>query len=139
MEKVYLAAMYGRREEMVLIADYLKTLGYEITARWVYGAEEASGISHEEISVIDLDDVDKADTIISFTHERGTMLPAGGGRHVEFGYALAQGKHMVIIGPKENVFHSSPGVEVYPSIMDWVMHEEDLYGVEEAINEDIPF
>jgi hypothetical protein len=36
--------------------------------------------------------------------EPNTIL-ATGGRHVEFGLALAQGKRMIMVGPRENVFH----------------------------------
>jgi hypothetical protein len=40
----------------------------------------------------------------------GSLAPpntilATGGRHVEFGLALAQGKRVIIVGPRENVFH----------------------------------
>lgn len=119
MNKIYLAAMYGRRPEMELIADYLKSKGYEITARWVYGAEEATGISREEIAILDLDDVDAADTVVSFTHPRGTKTP-GGGRHVEFGYGIARQKKMILIGERENVFHHFPGVLQFDTLEDYL-------------------
>ena len=45
-----------------------------------------------------------ADTVIIFTEIPNTIL-ATGGRHVEFGLALAQGKRVIIVGPRENVFH----------------------------------
>ena len=45
-----------------------------------------------------------ADAVIIFTEIPNTIL-ATGGRHVEFGLALAQGKRMIIVGPRENVFH----------------------------------
>jgi hypothetical protein len=118
LERIYLAAMYSRRAEMEVIADELKQHGYEITARWVYGGEE--NLDLEGICFLDLEDVLRADTVISFTHTRNTMLPTGGGRHVEFGYGLAHGKRMVLIGPRENVFHSHPKVEVYDNIDSWI-------------------
>jgi hypothetical protein len=45
-----------------------------------------------------------ADAVIIFTEIPNTIL-ATGGRHVEFGLALAQGKRVIIVGPRENVFH----------------------------------
>lgn len=36
-----------------------------------------------------------------------------GGRHVEFGMAIALGKRAIVVGSQENVFHLLPGVEVY--------------------------
>lgn len=38
-----------------------------------------------------------------------------GGRHVEFGMALALAKRCIVIGPRENVFHLLPQVEQYDS------------------------
>jgi hypothetical protein len=45
-----------------------------------------------------------ADAVIIFTEIPNTVL-ATGGRHVEFGLALAQGKRVIVVGPRENVFH----------------------------------
>ena len=43
-----------------------------------------------------------------------------GGRHVEFGYALATGKKVRVIGPEENVFHGLPGIAHYKSFDEWL-------------------
>jgi nucleoside 2-deoxyribosyltransferase len=52
----------------------------------------------------DCEDLMAADAVIIFTEIPNTIL-ATGGRHVEFGLALAQGKRVIIVGPRENVFH----------------------------------
>lgn len=118
--KIYIAAKYARREEMEEIALMLMNAhGYDITARWVFGGEE--GFSQEEIAIFDLEDVDEADTVISFT-ERPDMYTTGG-RHVEFGYAIATGKRLVVIGPRENVFHYFPTVEQFDTLNDWIRSE----------------
>ena len=39
-----------------------------------------------------------------------------GGWHVEFGLALAQGKHLILVGQPENVFHHLPQVRVIPEV-----------------------
>lgn len=116
--KVYLAARFSDRPQMEEVADYLKTYGFDITARWVYGGEE--GLSEPAIAKLDLEDVEAADTVVSFTFPRGTIMATGGGRHAEFGYALARGKKLVLIGERENVFHHMPGVEVYGTLGDWI-------------------
>lgn len=115
MIKVYLAARYTRRAEMEYFADLLKLLkvaDFDVVSRWVYGAEEVVGISREEICALDLEDIDRADAVISFTEPRGSFTPSGG-RHVEFGYGLALGKVMINIGEWENVFHHHPRVYHY--------------------------
>lgn len=119
MTKVYLAALYSRRAEMEGYANTLKSKGFEITARWVFGGEE--GLTREQIALLDIEDVDKAEIVLSFTHPRGTQT-SGGGRHVEFGYAYAKGKQIHIIGEQENVFHHLPNVGVYDSIDGWLAH-----------------
>jgi nucleoside 2-deoxyribosyltransferase len=115
--KIYLAAPFGDREKMELVAIALQSRGFHIAARWVFGGE--SGLTREDIAKLDLDDVDAADAVVSFTFPRGT-LSSGGGRHVEFGYGLARGKRMIVIGHRENVFHHFPGVEVYPTLESWL-------------------
>jgi hypothetical protein len=124
--KVYLAARYSRNDEMRGVRDVLQALGYEITSRWIedlggkYGqgsftAEQLNGDPEycERVARRDLEDIENADTVISFTSaENGGK----GGRHVEYGLALGLGKRLVIVGPRENVFHTLPAVEWYP---DW--------------------
>lgn len=45
---------------------------------------------------------------------------ARGGRHVEFGVAVASCKRLVVIGPRENIFHHLPRVEVFPTLGEWL-------------------
>jgi nucleoside 2-deoxyribosyltransferase len=116
--KLYLAAPFADRPKMEQIANRLTAIGFKIVARWVYGGE--AGLTRQQIAVLDLDDVDAADVVVSFTLPQGT-LSTGGGRHVEFGYALAKGKRCIVIGARENVFHHAPGVEVYATLEDWWM------------------
>lgn len=115
--KVYLAARFTRRAEMETIADILKTKGLQITARWVYGGED--GLHREDIAILDLEDVDACDIVVSFTEPYGS-LNKGGGRHFEAGYGLAKGKRLVIIGDRENVFHHHPETRVYPDLDKWL-------------------
>lgn len=117
MAKVYMAALFQRREELEKLAPLLELAGHQNNARWVAGMED--GLEREEISDLDLQDVKECDILMSFTHPRGTPTP-GGGRHVEFGYALALEKRMVLIGPRENVFHHDHRVEQYDHIMAFI-------------------
>lgn len=49
-----------------------------------------------------------------------------GGRHVEFGMALAMDKRLVVVGPRENVFHLLPAVEQFDT---WPLALAALAGV----------
>ena len=64
------------------------------------------------IAVVILAYFEAADVVISFTSVGGGK----GGRHVEFGYGLGLGKKMIVVGPRENVFHTLPQIEHYE---DW--------------------
>ena len=73
-----------------------------MTSRWLDFRKMPSwsyGIARE-----DCEDLMAADAVIIFTEIPNTVL-ATGGRHVEFGLALAQGKRVIVVGPRENVFH----------------------------------
>lgn len=115
--KIYLAARFSDRPQMESVADQFKTLGHEITARWVYGGEK--GLTREQIALLDIEDVDACDAVVSFTQPYGS-LNKGGGRHVEFGYGLAKGKRLVLIGERENVFHNHPKTEVFSNLNEFL-------------------
>lgn len=119
MARVYLAAMYSRRLELVAVARLLTVAGHEITSRWIRGGHDCE---HEEpdtqaaFALEDLEDLERADVVVSFTEEPGSGRRARGGRHVEFGFGLHAGKTMIVVGPRENVFHHVPGVLVVDSV-----------------------
>jgi hypothetical protein len=124
-KRIYLAARYSRNAEMRGVRDVLQALGYEVTSRWidqhggnllesiVAGQLNAEPEACSQYADVDVDDLTRADTVISFTSADGG---GKGGRHVEFGLALGLGRRLVIVGPRENVFHTLPQIEWYP---DW--------------------
>jgi hypothetical protein len=118
--KIYLAAMYSRREEMEREANRLKHQGFEITSRWVYFSENSRSLL--DVALMDIEDVNKADAVVSFTQPESSLFH-GGGRHVEFGYGLAKGKRCILIGGRENIFHHHPKVEAYPTLDAWLEKE----------------
>lgn len=116
--RVYLAGRFDRREELRLVANELRRLGAEVTSRWLEGeaaltpSELAAAGRAAAVARMDFDDVRRADVCISFTEERGG--PQGrGGRHTELGIALATGQRVIVVGPREHVFHCLGVVEHY--------------------------
>ena len=127
--KIYLAGRYGRREEIAGYAEELRRLGAIITSYWLAGSHDLDGTEDAEQktakermwAVEDLGDVDYANWLIAFTEHPDGVVPgrARGGRHVEFGFALAQGnKRLIVVGPRENVFHCLARVEQYDTWRD---------------------
>jgi hypothetical protein len=133
MANIYLAARYSRHDEMKEIGDTLTMLGHTVTSRWIQGHHQLDGERHDEAHKFareDLEDVLEADWLISFTEEISDVpvkRPSKGGRHVEFGVALIAGLRMILVGPREHVFHYLDGVEQYddlPSLLDALAKEE---------------
>ena len=81
----------------------------EDVARWLWG-HETGALSQRAAE--DLEDISAASTLISFTEVPRSHL-GHGGRHVEFGAALALGKRVLLVGERECVFHHLPNVEVF--------------------------
>lgn len=110
--RIYLAARYARYEEMGgYVTDRLRELGHEVQAEWTTGQHHDTDSAR--CAGIDYNEIAAADVVISFTEPPG-METAGrgrGGRHVEFGIALAMGKRCIVVGYRENVFHHLPDVE----------------------------
>jgi hypothetical protein len=111
---IYIAAKYGQIFEMQRVRDRLVQEGHVVTAQWIDGNE--SSMSQEAAAVMDMEDVKRADTVLSFSNPKG-QLNTGGGRHVEFGLGLALGKRMLVVGPKgEHIFHHMPGVQFFDTL-----------------------
>lgn len=129
--KFYLAAKFDRMAEMNVYAQQLRNSGHEVTSRWLLGKEQF----HEGVDLIDRpeglhsgtgditmlaqpfamddhEDIIGCDTLILFT-ESPEAYAKRGGRHTEFGIALGLGKQLIIIGPRENIFHCLPQVQQF--------------------------
>jgi nucleoside 2-deoxyribosyltransferase len=116
--KIYLASNYGSHPEMREVRTRLESLGHKVTSRWINGEHEAiEGQSHsinEKFALEDLEDIQNSNFIIWFSRYKSAR--GRGGRHVEFGYALALGIQIFVIGHKENVFHLLPQVKHFNTL-----------------------
>lgn len=119
--KVYLASRYSRFKEMQSHALDLERAGHVVTSRWIMGdhqlkdgelSEQAAEEKRIKFAQEDLNDLLNADICISFTEEPRSSNSRGG-RHVEFGIALALKKLVLVVGYRENVFHCLPEVQFF--------------------------
>lgn len=111
---IYLAARYGRRNELISYAARLRELMYEVASGWLDGQHEIGldGLSERQPLAVrmqvaheDMEDLSTCEVLVCFTEpERSTA--SRGGRHVEYGIALALGKRLLVVGPAENIFHT---------------------------------
>lgn len=108
---IYLAARYGRRDEMQGVAKVIEERGHTVTSSWIDEAQ-AENI---DSALVDLQDVDKAEVLVLFTDRHGSFN-SGGGRHFEMGYAYATGKVVCVIGDRETLFCHLPGIHVFPDL-----------------------
>jgi hypothetical protein len=120
--KYYLAARYSRISELCEYRTWLRFNGHDVISRWLDGNHqiddqglscEAKQLERTRFAQEDWADLMNCDCCISFTEPPRTTSSRGG-RHVEFGGALAADKSCVVIGPRENVFHCLPHVAVFP-------------------------
>lgn len=123
--KIYIAARFDRIDEMNEIAARLRDAGHIVDCRWLNGShqlhpgadevEAAQGnipMAAQPFALDDVEDLSAADAILFFS-EKPESHSKRGGRHVEFGMAIALRKRLFVIGPRENVFHCLPQVERY--------------------------
>lgn len=121
---IYIAARFSRRPEANALAHQMKALGHAITCRWVKPdsdhllptglSQQAADDERRRFAEEDFEDVRACDLLISLQEEPRNN--SRGGRHVEFGMALALNKGVVCIGPRETVFHHLPGVRNFPTV-----------------------
>lgn len=116
--KVYLAARYGSQPAMREIAGQMKQCGITVTSRWIWGDYEY--LPPFRCAQDDLEDVEEADVLLAFSPREG-FNSGSGGRHVELGYALALHKRVLLVGERENVFHSMvPAVATAEEAIGWL-------------------
>ena len=145
--RYYFAGAYARRAELHARAREIElTIAAEVVSRWLTdpregldagfsagGLEAAEAIEKAwEYGQRDLDDLAAADAIVSFTGD-GTR----GGRHVEHGYAIGRTEiddprewpmsRLIVIGPREHVFHCHPATEQYATFDEFLKHEIEQY------------
>lgn len=146
--RIYLAARYSRRVELCGYREQLQRMGHEVPARWLDGQHQLSNEGNPigddgealvesgspeaaalraKFALDDWQDVSAAEMVISFT-EAPRSNASRGGRHVEFGIALCNQAECVVIGHRENIFHSLPQVRFYPN---WPAFMKEFQGTGE--------
>lgn len=113
--KVYLASRYSTKDLMNTYAQELLASGIEVTSTWLEETHADGRLTdlpdeeHLKWAEIDLRDVYRAEWLVFFSVDPAIPV-ARGGRHVEFGYALGLGRKILVVGPKENIFHYLPEI-----------------------------
>lgn len=132
--RIYLAARYSRRLELCGYREQLQNLGFDVQARWLDGKHQLDNLGkpigdngevlveegncaeaarlRAEFANDDWEDVTAAQIQVNFTEPPRSSANRGG-RHVEFGIALAKGNRVIVVGHRENIFHWLPDVEFY--------------------------
>ncbi len=133
--RFYIAARFDRLDEINIYANQLRERGYIVDCRWLQGLHQLHPGAHlldtpagfpnvsEGITMAarpfaedDVQDIVASDALVLFSEPPDSHSKRGG-RHVEFGIALGLGKRLIVVGPRENVFHCLPQVERFAT---WV-------------------
>lgn len=108
--KIYLAASFTRLKEIQAYTWPLITAGHEIVSAWLGQDPDAEDAAWENdpirrvtAATADLAGVRRAHVVIIFT-EPPDAITSHGGAMVEFGYALALQKKIIVVGPPQNCF-----------------------------------
>jgi nucleoside 2-deoxyribosyltransferase len=113
---VYLASRHEDRDDIIRVRKALVKNGINVTSRWLLegGVLKTNVVENERegsmhVLTNDLEDINIADAVVVFSPKKA-FGNSTGGRHVEFGYSLAMGKKLILVGFRENVFHWHPDV-----------------------------
>lgn len=121
--KIYLAAKYSRNAEMRMFRDHIEGIhGHRVICRWIEGNHQLTDIKNDpeytRFAREDFQDLSNSDVVLWFSEPEKIEGRNRGGRHVEFGIALAYGIPIIVIGRKENVFHWLPEVRHVAELSD---------------------
>jgi hypothetical protein len=130
--KLYLAAMYSHKTKIAEAAKELTDLSFKVTSTWFkepwapnVQMKDLTADDHSFYARRDLQEIEDADLLVFFSEEGATPR---GGRHVEFGYALRGKLPILVIGPKENIFHYTNNVfhvATWDDAKAWLLKREE--------------
>jgi len=119
MNRFYLAASFTRREEAVAVARKIEELTRENkNENWVCVSswlQQTEGYPKDintippYIGAADFAELACADFLVTLTGDKTSR----GGRHTELGFAIARGLPVILVGPREQVFHTLHAVNVF--------------------------
>ena len=114
---VYIAAPFTNRAQARQLKDLVEAAGHVVTSTWIMSHIEDFADLEVEVAANeaahDLIGVKRADILVFLNGES-----TSGGMHVEFGFALAHGKTVIIVGKPTSIFHHLPGIWVVTSFSD---------------------
>src|SRR5712671_6939648 len=110
--KIYLAANFAAKEKMREFFNKLNLINHLVTSSWIdcnYDTEKET--PDKEQAIIDnLKNLEESDCLILFVDQLGKI--PGRGKYIEFGYALAIGMTIYVVGQdsEESIFFFHPFV-----------------------------
>lgn len=108
--KIYFAAPWSYGPSLVALRQIVEHEGHSVTSSWLnISTKTKSQNSHEaaDYALQDLADVDAAAMVVLFNPPGYDQSP---GRNIEFGYAIARGKALAIVGERLGVFQHLPHI-----------------------------
>ena len=109
--KIYLAAPFSTAHQVETgYAQDLIKWGHIVVSQWHCGPQPSN---LAQAAQRDLEDILEAEVLILLAELRSGANR--GGRHVEFGFALARSKRVMVVGSRQNLFHYLPNVETFPT------------------------
>jgi nucleoside 2-deoxyribosyltransferase len=118
MLKVYVAARYGRKEEARKISTALESYGFHVVSTWTkeeyppsITLDELNPETLREIANKDIEEIRSCDALVLLSDGQKTGVPRGG-KHVEFGIAMALRKKIYVLGEAENIFQYTESASV---------------------------
>ena len=123
--KIYIAAPWQKRYRAQEIMRLLEAEGHTVTSTWLKQDDALPSTTNDPVAndgyaTLDLDDVAQADMLVAL-NPPDFEYAGTGGRHVEFGYAIALKKRIVLIGQRSNIFHWLQHVVVYEHVIDFLL------------------
>ena len=102
--KIYLAACFEQQEEVRQKLNEMESLGFTCMSSWRFedGLIPPTPEHLDKCASRDLADLEGSDWFVCLTDKASNR----GGKHVELGYALALRMPVILVGRRENIFHS---------------------------------
>ena len=142
MLNIYLAGPWAAKARISHIAAQLVGAGHSVPVKW-WEHREVPGYLREDLTAEDRAELEEQATLDLVGVAQADVFVlvnclGSEGKNVEFGYALASGMPIIVIGERSNLFHYCSMVEMVRDVDEALMALDNIVAAwERAVDEDV--
>lgn len=122
--KIFLASVFAERGAMRVWRELIENQGHKVTSHWIDSPfksdDDATPIELSIAAEQNVHDIEDCDYFVLDSRLFVQNIYGHGGRHIDFGIALALKKKICLIGTPESPYHLLPPITHHETIISFL-------------------